>query len=267
MEGMGCTFAIVLCLIALPIYAVIVLLWPFWVGFGLEALCRHARRAQQAQQEKLCESIREQRLQAIGEFDERVESARQIAADEFKNEQARLKEELEQHLLAVGERYSNIEKSRLVAKDEFSGKVADARGGLCGKTVSSRLMLLNTMSALLEPVHYVGGIEGAVCVYLDSAKRILDIHHWVGDSNSVPMPPDAILAHALAIGSTAVALAHNHPNESSVPSDQDVWHAAGMVNVLQAAGISLSEDYVWCHNKYKSVLNTRRFRELAGPLE
>ena len=155
---------------------------------------------------------------------------------------------------------------RGAAADQFRDKVHSELDRLRGTVVGSRLALLNTVSALLEPMHYGAGVEGAVCVYLDAHSRVLDIHHWVGDDMSVPMPIGDIVAHAVAVRAKGVAVAHNHPYDSPVPSDQDVWHCAELVDALEGAGISLIEDYVWCHNKYKSVLKTRRFKELAGPI-
>ncbi|HUV05635.1 MAG TPA: JAB domain-containing protein [Armatimonadota bacterium] len=206
MEGLGCIigFGIVIFLI--------VILWPLWLGLGIDAVVRHSINA---------------RLEA---------------------------------------KHQGVLKQQQLAAGEFSERVATARRSLSGKPVASRLLLLNAMSALLEPIHYVGGIEGAVCIYFDSGNRVLDIHHWVGDDNSVPIPTDTIVAHALATGSHAVAIAHNHPNNNSVPSDRDVWHAAELIDALQAAGIGLVEDYVWCHNRYKSVLKTRRFKDLVRPV-
>lgn len=160
-----------------------------------------------------------------------------------------------------------VQREQEHALQEFHERLASARGQLCGRVTKSRVSLLNTVSNLLEPMHYIGGIEGAVCVYLDAEKRILDVQHWVGDGWSVPMPPDAIAARAKTVKAVAVALAHNHPNNRSTPSEQDVWHSANLKEVLEAEGVSLVEHYVWCGNQYKSVLDTRRFKQLVGPID
>lgn len=155
---------------------------------------------------------------------------------------------------------------REAAANQLGERVRGERDRLRGERMGSRLALLNTMSALLEPVHYGAGVEGAVCMYLDGSSRVVDVQHWVGDEVSVPMPIDDIVARALSVGAKGIALAHNHPNDRPVPSDQDVWHAAELVGALQAAGILLVEDYVWCQNQYKSVLGTRRFKDLVAPV-
>ena len=151
------------------------------------------------------------------------------------------------------------------AEQQFCQQVESARLALQGQRVESKLSLLNIVSALLKPMYYMGGIEGAVCVYLDADRRLLDIQSWVGDSRSVAIPLEGIAAHARGLGATGVAIAHNHPMPCSTPSDADVWHAADLKSVLEENGIRLLEDYVWCHNQFKSVLNTRRFRQLIGP--
>lgn len=152
------------------------------------------------------------------------------------------------------------------AIQEFNHRIDLARQGLVRQKAVSKLWLLDTMSNLLQPIHYTGGIEGAVCLYLDSLNVVLDVEHWVGDACSVSMPPETILEHARSLGASGVAIAHNHPNNSSTPSDQDVWCSAGLKEMLQVEGIRLIEAYVWCHGQYKSVLNTRRFKELSNTI-
>ena len=152
------------------------------------------------------------------------------------------------------------------AKGRFEVGVDSAREQLKGTRAESGIHLLNTISRLLEPLHYGPGIEGAICLYLGAEGRILDVQSWVGDAISVPMPPDQIAERAVDLRAEGVVLGHNHPNERPVPSDQDVWHAAGLEAILVRNGIRLAEDYVWCHNQYKSVLNTRRFKALVRPV-
>lgn len=149
------------------------------------------------------------------------------------------------------------------AVEDFRRRVNLAETALVGKAAGSKLDILNAVSDLLCPMYLAGGIEGAVCLYIGADSRILDVQHWVGDSCSVPMPPEDIRLRACALHARGVAVAHNHPNPCVTPSDQDVWHSAGLMATLQSDGIALIESYVWCGNKFKSVLNTRRYKDLT----
>lgn len=151
------------------------------------------------------------------------------------------------------------------AISKFKGKVHAARTTSVGSKIRTKYDLLNALGDLLEPMYSVGGIEGAVCIYFGPEREILDIQHWVGDSNSVPMPPETILYYARKLGASGIAVAHNHPNACVTPSDQDVLHAAGLISILEGDDVILIDSYVWCGNQFKSVLNTRRFKDLMKP--
>lgn len=186
-----------------------------------------------------------------------------VVANAISNSRQSAKQQFQQ---TIGVAKQQFAQGVGAAKAEFSGGIDGARSRLLGRKAPSKVWLLNTLSNLLEPIHYVGGIEGAVCLYLNQENCVMDVQHWVGDINSVPMPPDEITGHARAIGAASIAIAHNHPNNSPTPSDQDIWHGANLKANLESEGIRLAEDHVWCHNQYKSVLNTRRFKDLSRPV-
>jgi DNA repair protein RadC len=66
--------------------------------------------------------------------------------------------------------------------------------------------------------------ESLWVAHLDEQSRCLHLSRHQGDESGAPFPIRQILSDAVAYGSTAIVLAHNHPSGDPRPSDSD-WRA------------------------------------------
>lgn len=96
--------------------------------------------------------------------------------------------------------------------------------------------------------------EEAHVLYLDLSDRLLAAEKEAeGNHKSVQIPIRRIAHRALTLGADKVVLAHNHPNESSTPSDADVEALTFKERALAPLGVAVRDSYVVTSTEITSV--------------
>lgn len=72
------------------------------------------------------------------------------------------------------------------------------------------------------------------------AKSIL----FSGDEDGAPIYPSIIARHAILAGAKVVAIAHNHPAGTCIPSDKDIEATEEVKRVLKEVGVVLGSSMV-----------------------
>ncbi len=90
-------------------------------------------------------------------------------------------------------------------------------------------------------------------LFLNSNNRVLDVKRMsVGGLNSTLADPRVIFKEALALNSTCLILAHNHPSGSVKPSPPDISLTKKLVAAGSALEILVADHIILHHNKYFS---------------
>lgn len=84
---------------------------------------------------------------------------------------------------------------------------------------------------------------------------------WVGNHSSTHISAERIVKLATSYNVTSIALAHNHPDNSGVSSD-DIVSFRRMVFQLRSVGINLVESYVITHDKVIGINEMTRRSKL-----
>ena len=130
-----------------------------------------------------------------------------------------------------------------------------------GSKIRRRTSALAAAEEILPSFHELG-LEAAIVLYLNGDNVCAKAEVHFGDETSVYLPPERLRRSAEISGAEKVVMMHNHPDNRPIPSDPDVNHAAFLTEVLDP-GISLVDDFVWCRGgKIKSVLNTKRYKDM-----
>ncbi|NQS89712.1 hypothetical protein HQ584_07995 [Patescibacteria group bacterium] len=144
-------------------------------------------------------------------------------------------------------------------EDEINNIVVNSPGML----ISNRKDALDHMWDILMPIHLSLKCEALVVIYLDSMNKVIDTDVRFGDRSSVSYPTDEIISNVKDRNAKKIVLGHNHPNNYTKPSDQDVYHCSCLyVNAL-SENIDLMDDLVVCGIQLKSITNTRRFKQMV----
>ena len=121
---------------------------------------------------------------------------------------------------------------------------------------SSTGTIFNTTADVGEFVKakFFGRKEEAVLIIgLDNKLKVLK---WemlgAGSSTSVDISVKKIADFALKVGATRVAVAHNHPSGTALPSAQDRSTTATLQRALNLLNIQLIEHIILCDNDYIS---------------
>ena len=96
--------------------------------------------------------------------------------------------------------------------------------------------------------------EHAVVMCLDANCRLLDCREVSsGSVNSLNLPYRKVVELALLNNATSVIIAHNHTNDSTLPSREDVIFTEGLRDALHLFNIILADHYVINGDSYFSM--------------
>ena len=140
------------------------------------------------------------------------------------------------------------------------GKAEFLAQALVGTEITNRHILIKACESVLSVFHGIG-CESIFVLFLDRRSACVHVETRFGDYYSVSFPATEIAQIATKVGAKKVVLAHNHPNECPTPSDMDVRQTASLVSVLDG-DIEIADSLVWCSVTVKSILNTKRYREI-----
>jgi DNA repair protein RadC len=149
------------------------------------------------------------------------------------------------------------------AKLERKKKARSATQHQIGRQIKNRRAALQTARAVLPHFHQLG-FESAAVLFLDDNNNCVHSEVRFGDETSVALPQAELFSACKRTGASKLVLMHNHPDNRAMPSDADVEYAADLYEGLPD-DVSLVDDFVWCRNEIKSVLNTKRFKQLVRP--
>lgn len=103
--------------------------------------------------------------------------------------------------------------------------------------------------------------EVLLAAYLDGAGRVIKCEEVArGGHAQVSADPFKIARTALLCDAKGVALAHNHPNGTAVPSAEDITVTNRIEQTLAGLGIELVDHCVVARDKYASIGRLRRGR-------
>ena len=95
--------------------------------------------------------------------------------------------------------------------------------------------------------------EHFLCVTLNGAHDILSVRKIsVGTLNRCLIHPREVFSEALKERAAAIILAHNHPSQSTVPSQNDIEVTQQLYDVSKIVGIHLLDHLIICTNDYYS---------------
>lgn len=101
--------------------------------------------------------------------------------------------------------------------------------------------------------------EVLLAAYLDGAGRVIKCEEIArGGHAQVSADPYKIARTALLCGAKGVALAHNHPDGTATPSEEDMTVTRRLEQVLAGLGVELVDHCVVARGKYTSICQLRR---------
>lgn len=112
-----------------------------------------------------------------------------------------------------------------------------------GKKVESMEWLAKFCASKIR--HAGASREHLVAVFMDMEHKM--ICHGImfsGDIDGAPIYPAIIAQHAALAGASLVAIAHNHPNGTVLPSIKDMEATAEVKRTLEAVGMHLTNSLV-----------------------
>lgn len=118
-------------------------------------------------------------------------------------------------------------------------------------TMNSAFLVKNFLRLQMEHCQR----EHFSALYLDTQLQLLDYKVvFSGAVNSCTVSAREIVKDALALNSTAVILAHNHPSGNATPSRNDIDSTLMMRDALQLLDIKLIDHFVVGHNEINSLV-------------
>lgn len=124
---------------------------------------------------------------------------------------------------------------------------------LCYYEDFRRYLVLRFGGLLVEEFHVL---------YLDTDHRLVAAESIaVGDQKSVSPNLRHVAYRAIGLGADAVVFAHNHPNDSPTPSDNDLRHLQWAEKALGWLNITVLDSYVVTSKRITSIKDYRRQQE------
>ncbi len=103
--------------------------------------------------------------------------------------------------------------------------------------------------------------EVLLAAYLDGAGRVIKCEEIArGGHAHVPVDAYKIASGALICHAAGVAVAHNHPNGTATPSEQDMLATRRLEQTLAGLGLELVDHCVVARGKYVSICKLRAGR-------
>lgn len=87
--------------------------------------------------------------------------------------------------------------------------------------------------------------EQARVLYLNAkGDALLDEKCWLGTATKVELWVNQIIRHAIALGSPALLIAHNHPSGDPSPSRQDADFTRHLLRICKALEIRMLDHII-----------------------
>lgn len=137
---------------------------------------------------------------------------------------------------------------------------------LCMKQALSRMsreevvkspIIINNWKALIDYLRVsIGHINYKEClqiIYMNKKYHIISEQiQNIGTIDQTPLYPVEIVKYALAIGSTAIVISHNHPSGDHKPSSQDIAVTVELFEACSILKIELIDHIIITSKKYFS---------------
>ena len=105
--------------------------------------------------------------------------------------------------------------------------------------------------------------EVMYAVFMDNRCKVLDsCIISQGMIGRVPIDIRKIVSNTLKYSATALVIAHNHPNNSALPSKEDIHETIKLVETLKPLGISLVDHIIVSGNDYISLAASRDYGKI-----
>lgn len=94
-----------------------------------------------------------------------------------------------------------------------------------------------------------------LCVaHLDADRMLIGIRlRYSADASGIDFPLRAIVADALALGTSGLILAHNHPSGDPSPSPADLAATRALLTVARPLGLRLHDHLVFAGSRCVSL--------------
>lgn len=103
-------------------------------------------------------------------------------------------------------------------------------------------------------------VEKVCMLCLDAKHRVISsMELTTGDMASAELPIRTVVQKALLANAAYVVLAHNHPNNVAIPSDEDVSATLLLADALATVGITLEDHLVVSDSGCVSLRSSRYF--------
>lgn len=123
-------------------------------------------------------------------------------------------------------------------------------------TESPRVSTSEDAFKLLEPRLAREMVEVMYVIGLDGQNNVVHMAEVArGGLHGCSVSARDILRIAIATGSSAIILAHNHPSGDPTPSVEDIEMTRRVVEAGDIVGISVVDHIVVCPGKHRSMLN------------
>lgn len=98
--------------------------------------------------------------------------------------------------------------------------------------------------------------EAVVAMYLDGDSRIIDLAKVSeGSTDGAPLPIAAIVDNAVGLGAKRVLVAHNHPSNNALPSEDDIVATDMLSRALYLKGVDLVEHIIVSKDGCEALLH------------
>lgn len=105
---------------------------------------------------------------------------------------------------------------------------------------------LEAANALFAPAFVGARDERLYIAHLDAERRLIGVRiRFAPEGRPVDFPLRAIIGDAVALGSTDLILAHNHPSGDPVPSATDIEVTRSLVQIARPIGLNVRDDLVF----------------------
>jgi len=127
--------------------------------------------------------------------------------------------------------------------DLKSGKFASmVKESAKGQAITNSKEVFNTMKPLFADQE---DVESFYCIFLNAKNKMLGIEKmFSGSIGSASVYPREIVKRVLALKSTCVVLAHNHPSGDTTPSPEDFAITTKIGIALDCIGVTVHDHVI-----------------------
>jgi len=169
-------------------------------------------------------------------------------------------------ILVIYSIYNSFQKSKKKIEERKKKTIEDLNNtanSYKDNYIRNRYEAIYATTNILNNIIKYYNIEVLVIFLLDENNKCVNTKVIIGDTTKVTFSTDEIIAYSLENNAKKLIFAHNHPNNISTPSDIDVLTGAELLSKFEEHNLVLSDLIVCCHNEYKSVLDSIRFKKIT----